>query len=502
MTLDLHNSRSHRRFLAGGGELGGLTRAYDWASSSLGAPAQWPQSLRTAVRLMLTSRHPMFIWWGPDLIQFYNDAYRETMGPERHPSALGDKGRDCWAEIWPVIGPQIDFVMRGEGATWHEDQLVPVTRFGSLQDVWWTYGYSPIDAEDGVGGVLVVCKDVTQEHLARDALAAANHQLNADVESLREMFSQAPGFMAMMTGSDHVFRFANDAYLKLVGRSDVVGKSAREMLPDVEGQGFFEILDKVYRTGRAHVGSGELIRFQPEPGGPVEQYYLDFVYQPIRNRNGDVFGIFVEGYDVTERVESERHRKLVVDEMNHRVKNTLATVQALAMMAGKSAATVEEFRASLYERIASMARTQDLLIDGQAQPVFVNDVIFVELDPYGAGDQATLTCGEITIGAQGAVSLGLLIHELATNAAKYGALSGLGGQLNVECQADGHNGKLIWTETFGRPAPPPVHVGFGTRLVQRLARDLGGAATIDLSANGLTATVTFRLDGRALSKLH
>ncbi len=72
---------------------------------------------------MLTSQHPMFIWWGPDLIQFYNDAYRQTMGPERHPSALGDRGRDCWAEIYRVIGPQIDQVMRGKGSTWLRDDM-------------------------------------------------------------------------------------------------------------------------------------------------------------------------------------------------------------------------------------------------------------------------------------------------------------------------------------------------------------------------------------------
>src|SRR6476469_6330698 len=86
-------------FLAGGGEMGALTRGYDWSKTSLGPPEQWPQSLRVTVRLVLTSRHPMFIWWGPELIQFYNDAYRETMGPERHPSALGARGSDCWAEI-------------------------------------------------------------------------------------------------------------------------------------------------------------------------------------------------------------------------------------------------------------------------------------------------------------------------------------------------------------------------------------------------------------------
>ena len=115
----------------------------------------------------------MFIWWGPELIQFYNDAYRQTMGPERHPSALGQRGRECWAEIWDIIGPQIELVMAGQGATWHEDQLVPVTRHGRREDVWWTYGYSPIDDDaqpHGVGGVLVVCNDVTQEHLAREAL--------------------------------------------------------------------------------------------------------------------------------------------------------------------------------------------------------------------------------------------------------------------------------------------------------------------------------------------
>ena len=148
-------------FLAGGGEMGALTRGFDWSKTSLGSPETWPQSLRVTVRLVLTSRHPMFIWWGPELIQFYNDAYRETMGPERHPSALGAPGRDCWAEIWDIIGPQIEYVMAGNGATWHEDQLVPVTRHGRREDVWWTYSFGPIDFEGKVGGVLVVCRDVT-----------------------------------------------------------------------------------------------------------------------------------------------------------------------------------------------------------------------------------------------------------------------------------------------------------------------------------------------------
>src|SRR5216683_42566 len=152
-------------FLAGGGEMGALTRAYDWSASPLGLAETWPQSLRTALRILLNTNHPMFIWWGEELIQFYNDAYRQTLGPERHPSALGQGGRKCWAEIWDMIGPQIEQVMGG-GATWHENQLIPVTRHGKLEQVYWTYGFSPIDEDDGIGGVLVVCRDVTEEHLA------------------------------------------------------------------------------------------------------------------------------------------------------------------------------------------------------------------------------------------------------------------------------------------------------------------------------------------------
>ena len=157
--------------------MGALTRAYDWSASPLGEPGSWPQSLRTAVRIVLNTNHPMFIWWGAELIQFYNDAYRQTMGPERHPSALGQRGRECWVEIWDIIGPQIEQVMRGGGATWHENQLIPVTRHGRLEQVYWTYGYSPIDEDDGIGGVLVVCRDVTSDVVAAAALREREAEL-------------------------------------------------------------------------------------------------------------------------------------------------------------------------------------------------------------------------------------------------------------------------------------------------------------------------------------
>jgi two-component sensor histidine kinase len=197
--------------------MGALTRAFDWSKTPLGRPQSWPQSLRVTVRLVLTSRHPMFIWWGPELIQFYNDAYRETMGPERHPSALGARGRECWDEIWDIIGPQIDNVMAGKGATWNVDQLVPVTRNGRREDVWWTYSFGPIDLEGKVGGVLVVCNDVSSEHRTREALNLVNEELKHRVKNMLAVL----GAIATQTFREPSSKAALEKYL---GRLEAFGR--------------------------------------------------------------------------------------------------------------------------------------------------------------------------------------------------------------------------------------------------------------------------------------
>src|SRR6478735_8974942 len=162
-------------FLAGGGEMGALMRAHDWSASPLGPPEAWPLPLKTTVRLILNTGHPMYVWWGPDLLCLYNDAYCRTLGPERHPGSLGKPGREVWAEIWHLIGDQVDYVMAGRGSTWDENRPVPITRFGQLDEIYWTYSYSPIDDEtapNGVGGVLVVCTETTQAVLAERRWAA------------------------------------------------------------------------------------------------------------------------------------------------------------------------------------------------------------------------------------------------------------------------------------------------------------------------------------------
>ncbi len=285
--------------------MGELIRTHDWSGSQVGPPETWPQPLRTALRLLLNTGHPMYVWWGPQLLCFYNDAYRRSIGPERHPSSLGQPARVVWAEIWDTIGPQIDQVMHGGEPTWQENMLIPITRNGRRDDAYWTYSFGPIDddaAPDGIGGVLVVCTETTEQ-------AHARQQAVQDVERLASLFQQAPGFMALLRGPDHVFELANPAYMELVGRRDLVGQPVRAVFQDVEGQGFFELLDSVFASGKAYSTFGAPISFATSDGA-TRRRRIDFVYQPILDGEGRVSGIFVQGSDVTDREEAETaHRE-------------------------------------------------------------------------------------------------------------------------------------------------------------------------------------------------
>ncbi|MBH8564173.1 PAS domain-containing protein [Nostoc sp. CENA67] len=166
---------------AGDGEMCALMRSHDWSQTPLGPVKQWPQSLRTTVSILLSTRHPMVLFWGPDLVQFYNDGYRPSLGAHKHPQALGQRGSDCWAEIWQIIGPQIHNVMTEGQETWHEDQLVPFHRNGYFEEIYFTYSYSPVRDETGrVGGTLVVCTETTGRVLSNRRLQTLR-ELGANV---------------------------------------------------------------------------------------------------------------------------------------------------------------------------------------------------------------------------------------------------------------------------------------------------------------------------------
>lgn len=160
-----------------------LTRRFDWSKTPLGPINTWPDTLLTTVNLLLATRHPMFLWWGPELIQFYNDGYRPSIREDKHPKALGQRGIECWPEIWHIIGPQIEAVMTRGEATWHRNALVPIHRNGKLEDVYWTYSYSPVRDRDGnILGTLVTCSETTEEVLGERRLRQSEARFRRLVE--------------------------------------------------------------------------------------------------------------------------------------------------------------------------------------------------------------------------------------------------------------------------------------------------------------------------------
>lgn len=164
--LDTKTSLSEGlQFLSGPGEMATLTRTKDWIKTPVGPVTTWPQSLRTTLGIILNSKFPMFLWWGPDLVCFYNDAYRPSLGENgKHPDILGMPAKEAWPEIWDLIKPLIDQVLNGGEAIWSEDQLIPIYRNGRLEDVYWTFSYSPVHVESGkISGVLVTCSETTEK---------------------------------------------------------------------------------------------------------------------------------------------------------------------------------------------------------------------------------------------------------------------------------------------------------------------------------------------------
>lgn len=176
---------SSLNFLKGTGEMGRIIREKDWSKNPLGQPETWPQSLRSTLSIILNSKFPMFLFWGEELICFYNDAYRPSLGNEgKHPNILGGNGKEAWPEIWEVIGHQIDTVMAGGDATWHEDQLVPIYRNGRIEDVYWTYGYSAVKDEIGaIAGVFVACTDTTEKVLNLKKLKESEREIKFAIDA-------------------------------------------------------------------------------------------------------------------------------------------------------------------------------------------------------------------------------------------------------------------------------------------------------------------------------
>ena len=289
-------------FLRGGGRLGELIGAFDWSRTALGPLDGWPPHVRAATSLMLRSVVPIVMLWGEPGVMIYNDAYSLFAGG-RHPQLLGSNVREAWGEVADFN----DNVMRvglAGGTLSYRDQELTLYRHGQAEQVWMNLDYSPLLDDAGVpAGVMAVVVETTAKVLAE-------RRLSGERQRLAQLFEQAPGIMALLSGPAHRFELANPSYQRLVGsQRPLLGLPVAEALPEAESQGYVALLNRVYQTGQAYTAHGAPFDVQRVPGAAPEMRYVDFVFQPIRGEDGGVQGVFIEGADVTVRVAAEQRRE-------------------------------------------------------------------------------------------------------------------------------------------------------------------------------------------------
>ena len=308
------NPNTALRPLSGGGEMGELIRNKDWIKTPLGTHTNWPQSLRTALSIVLHSKFPMFLFWGPELICFYNDAYRPSLGIKgKHPDILGQRAEEAWPETWDIIKPLINQVLAGSEATWNEDQLIPIYRNGKIEDVYWTFSYSPVNDESGKpAGVFVTCSETTEKVNTFKILEESNRRYFNNI-------MQAPVAMCIFRGKNHVIEIANSLMLKLWDKTaaQVISRPIFEVLPEAKVLGIELLIDNVFITGEKFVANECPVNLKRK--GTTETTYINFVCEALREPNGSITGIVVIASEVTLLVAARKN----LEESEEQLRNAL-----------------------------------------------------------------------------------------------------------------------------------------------------------------------------------
>jgi PAS domain S-box-containing protein len=290
-----------------------------------------------------------------------------------------------------------------------------------------------------------------------------------------QLYERSHSFMLVLSGPELRFEFANPTFLRLVGEQDVVGRRFVDVFPDIDPE-YLHLLALIRQTKKVDVLRSA--RHVLNKDGLQRTFYIDLVSQPLIAEDGSVEAVFIEGYDVTAKVETEQRLKLVAQEVDHRANNLLAVIQSIvALSRGDSAETL---RRNILGRINALGRTHQLLSQGRWRGAELKRLVEEELLPYTLGDAARMRLSgpamDLTPGEAQALAMGL--HELATNAAKYGALSTPDGRVEVTWSRDtGGARRIRWQEDGGPLVEQPSHKGLGMSVLERTLQGAIGGRT-------------------------
>jgi two-component sensor histidine kinase len=484
-------------------------RAYDWSKTSLGPMDAWPGSLKVAVDIALGCEFPMVVLWGPERIRLYNDGYRLLMA-DKHPGALGRPARACWPQAWAFHEAICQRVGWGESVTCRNQRL-RVVRHGAPEDAWFTLCYSPLRDESGaIAGVMVTALEVGSPGLPTPGaelgggVAQATERTDSAVERecpeaarctggdwYRCLFNSIDeGFCTIemlfgANGSPFDYRFleTNRAFARQTELADANGRTIREMVPDHE-QYWFDTFGRIATTGKPE-------RFEHEAGALGHHYevYAFRIGEPEQRRIAVLFN------DIAERKRAEQHRKLLIQELNHRLKNTLATVRALADQSLRGTDSIEIAHERFEARLFALSRVHEVLAREQWSVADLGEIVGNAMAPFaGSGKPRFRARGpSLRLRPEAALALSMALHELATNAVKYGALSEPDGRVTLSWSVSGGSwpqAHLRWRERGGPPVRAPSRRGFGSRLLERgLKHDLAAKVKLDFEPGGLVCCI-------------
>lgn len=283
-------------FLSGGGEMGEITRSHNWAATELGPPEQWPLSLRTLLGVVLHAASPMVLFWGKELTCFYNDAYRPTLGQDGKHPAVGKKASELFPEAWPYIGPVLEGVINTGEPVWFEDQFIPIFRNGNVEDVYWTFSYSPVYDDSGaINGVFVTCTETTEKVHIRKALE--------ERESWFSTMSEGTDILIAVADEESNATYFNNAWTELTGRplESLLNYGWAELIHPEDKQGFLDLYLNSFRKQKGFTGEFRIL------GKDGAYRWLLLTGPPRFNRDGTFAGYLSASIDITGRKEAEEN---------------------------------------------------------------------------------------------------------------------------------------------------------------------------------------------------